>query len=128
MHTAVAVAEQWFTLNRQWVIASCGDGVPGVLAQSVGMKIWDVFPASEEAFRDIYDAGWSRGQSSGIVYYNEAFAQIETLRRGDELMVSFDYMCVNGLREAIEKFASHLQPCQDLPEPSARPRLRVVSG
>ena len=99
--TAARPADCWLTLDREWVITSCGDGVPGVLAQSIGMTVWDAFPDSREKFIGIYEAGWRNGQSSGTVYYNSAFSTIECVKRQDHLLVSFQFVPIPGLLDAI---------------------------
>lgn len=126
MNAAVAVADQWFTLDRDWVIADCGDGVPGIIAKSVGMNLWDAFPGAREKFQAVYEAGWDNGKSSGVVYWNEIFTCVETLCRNGHLFVSFQFMLASGLESAIVEALAALRDREPSQGSYAEPRLRLV--
>ncbi len=111
----------WFTIDREWVIADCGDGVPGVIAQSVGMTIWDAFPGSKPKFGALYNKAWDTGMAAGVVYWNETFTALEMFVRGDHLLVSFHFMPVSGLESAIAEILEARKGSQrNVPERSLR--------
>jgi hypothetical protein len=128
MSAVPAVRDQWFTIDRDGTIVDCGEGVPGVLAQSRGMTVWDAFPGSREKFQPIYDLGWREGHTSATVYYNGAFSMLECVRRDDHLLVSFQFIPIQGLLDAIEEAVQARREAQghaDQPAQDER-RLRLV--
>lgn len=131
MSAVAALADQWLTLATDWTVTDCGPGVMANVAQAVGMNLWKAFPGSEKQVRPIYEAGFKNGMSSGVVHRDGTFIMVETVVRGDVLLVSYQTMSANGLRAAVEAFAQQV----DLPAAAAAapvflrspPRLRIVS-
>lgn len=105
MSAIAALAEQWFTIAPDWTVISSGPGVTALIAQAVGKNIFEAFPGTEEKFRPIHEAGFANGVSSGIVFLHGKFTVVETVLRGGNLLISYQYMSANGLRAAVEAFA-----------------------
>lgn len=96
------VGDRWVTIDRDWIITATGAAAPGHTATAVGMNVWEAFPGSEPHFRPIYEAAWRRGMASGLAHYNDVLADLQVFVRDDQLHVSFSYVTVAGLREALE--------------------------
>lgn len=99
------LADQWFTLADDWTVADCGPGVLATVAQAVGTSVWVAMPGSENQLRPIYEAGFKNGMSSGVVHRHGTFTVVETVVRDEMLLVSYQTMTANGLRDAVEAFA-----------------------
>lgn len=123
---ATRPADCWLTISRDWVIADCGDGVPAIIEQSIGMTVWEAFPNSETVFRPIYDKAWRDGMAAGLTYYNNVLAEILVFLRDDHLLVSFRSMTVAELRASVERYADEPVFLEALRAEWTRPRLRLV--
>ncbi len=114
----MSAADQWMTVDRDWTVVDCGDGAPGVLAQSVGMNLWEAFPGAEDHFRPIYETAWKTGHAAGVACHSEIVTQVFAIRRQDVLLISFEYLTVTGLREVVDRLARQERPAGPLQHPS----------
>lgn len=123
-----AAAERWYAIEFDSTIVAVGAGVPGALAQAVGMRLWDAYPGSEETFKCMFDAAVINGNASAVVVYEGKLVELSVWRRGDRLVVSFNYLTIAGLREALqylEDLGKAVPPSTATGEPRAR-HLRVL--
>ncbi len=129
MNATARNADQWFTLDRDWTITDCGDGIPGVVAQTIGKSLWDSFPGSEPLFRPVYERAWETGCASETVYWNDTITNVHAMLRGDVLCVTVDYLTVAGLRATLSRIEAGASHREDDVSPQVRPtRLHLVSS
>ncbi len=124
---AARKADCWFTLDRDWRIASCGDGVPGIHQGNIGDNVWELFPNAEQHFRSVYESAWHHGQSSALIYWNQTVSEVFAIVRHDLLHVTVDYLSVAGLRQTVDRIAHYLDREGSPPHSgSLREHLHVV--
>jgi hypothetical protein len=122
MIAAVSPAEQWFTLDREWTITACGERTIATVAGFVHQNLWDAYPGAEPVFRPVYERAWEQGRSAGIVHWNDTLTDLHCFKRGRELLVTFDFITLAGLRAALEQIAA----AAFLEDPSPRPTTHRV--
>lgn len=129
--------DEWFTLARDYTVLEVGEGVDAILAHTVGRNLWDVFVTARDAFEWIYEEAWTVGCTVRVTHWEGHVVKIAAARTDDGvLLVSFEYVPVEGLRDAISRADDWLREAGDdrreaggsltsLPV-AARSRLRLV--
>lgn len=98
------LADRWFTVDRDYRVVGVGLGANPILAQSIGMVLWDVFPGSQQVYQPIYEAAWQDGTTTAVAFFAGTIAKVTAVVRDDVLLVSYHDLPLVGLQHALSQY------------------------
>jgi hypothetical protein len=85
---ATMSAVYWLMLDRDYrIIAS--SSITGQAEEHIGQVLWDVFPASQSLYRDLYGRAWDDGCSDGHVFHLGRLVHVSAERTAAGLLVAY---------------------------------------
>jgi hypothetical protein len=85
---ATMSAVYWVMLDRDYRIIAAST-ITGQTEENIGQIIWDVFPASQSLYRDLYARAWDDGCADGHAFHLGRLVHVSAERTAAGLLVAY---------------------------------------